>query len=425
MQKKKDIKTLFALCLWMLIPSVYLLIRMNIVSVNNVDINILGQMEWFDLIDEIITTAFITPLYFILKDQDPKKNGFSFMISFGVYFLFTVIISLYIGNIAVFMNAEYAKEYLLMQSISMLVAFIGVFANLLFIIYDHYKFIVLLTVIKLLSLSLFDYLLIPAYKDLGASYSEIIVNTFIAILSMFFIVKKKYILFVVCGKDFLCKWFKIGSFSGLQIFLDNFIYAFIVCRMVNAVSESGNYWIANNFIWGWLLVPITCLVQVIQKNSLKSITFHNVWKYVCVIILVWAVTIPFWRSFIHNIMGIHDDQDILNILYILVPYYVCYIIAAIIDAWFISKGKTIYMFINSVIVNIVYYGIMYVLFRIGTFDLNIYFIIHLFGLGMVVHMLISTLLYLKETHNNSNILGRKESDELSSEGDVQRSSFLR
>ena len=50
MQKKKDIKNYFALCLWMLIPSVYLLIRMNIISVHNVDINILGQMEWFDLI---------------------------------------------------------------------------------------------------------------------------------------------------------------------------------------------------------------------------------------------------------------------------------------------------------------------------------------------------------------------------------------
>ena len=57
MQKKNDIKILLALCLWTLMQSVYLLIRMNIVSVNNVDINILGQIEWFDLIDEIITTA--------------------------------------------------------------------------------------------------------------------------------------------------------------------------------------------------------------------------------------------------------------------------------------------------------------------------------------------------------------------------------
>ena len=71
-----------------------------------------------------------------------------------------------------------------------------------------------------------------------------------------------------------------------------------------------------------------------------------------------------------------------------------------IDAWFVSKGKTIYIFINSVIVNIVYYGIMYALFKIGIFNLNIYFIINLFGLGMVVHMFISILLYFKEMGND-------------------------
>ena len=354
--------------------------------------------------DEIITTSFIMPLYYLLKRKDSGKNGFSFIISFGAYFLFTVIISLYIGNISAFMNAEYAKEYLLMQSISMLIAFIGVFMNLLFIIYDEYNIIILLTAIKMLLLSLFDYLLIPVFMDIGASYSEIIVNAFLAILSMIFVLKRKYISFAVCDREFILLWAKTGFFSGLQIFLDNVIYALIVCRMVNAVSASGDYWIANNFIWGWLLVPIVCLAQIIQKNSLKRVTFQYVWKYVCVIMLVWAVTIPFWRFFIHSIMGINNDRDILNILYILVPYYVCYNIAAMIDAWFVSIGKTIYLSLNSVIVNIVYYGIMYAIFKTGAFHLNIHFIIHLFGLGMVVHMLISILLYFKETRNCSSVL---------------------
>ncbi len=404
MQKKNDIKIFFSLILWMLMPSVYLLVRMNIVSVNQIDINILGQMEWFDLIDEIITTAFITPLYYLLKNKDSRRNGFSFIVSFGVYFLFTIVLSLYIGNISAFMNAEYAEKYLFMQSISMLIAFIGVFVNLLFVIYEHYNFIILFTGIKLLLLPLFDYLLIPVFQDLGASYSEIIVNTFIAVLSMIFVIKKNYISFAVCERDFLYLWAKIGSFSALQIFLDNFIYAVIVCRMVNAVSESGNYWVANNFIWGWLLVPITCLAQIIQKNALKSITFHNIWRYVCVIVSVWIFTVPFWKFFIHSIMGINNDKDILNILYSLVPYYICYIIAAMIDAWFISKGKTVYLFINSIVVNIIYYGIMYILFNIGIFTLNIYFVVHLFGLGMVLHMLVSILLYFIDKNCLSEVL---------------------
>lgn len=377
-------------------PSVYLLIRMNLVSVNQVDINILGQMEWFDLIDEVITTAFVTPLYCLLKDRDSKKNGFSFLFSFGIYVLFTVLVGLYIRRISAVMNAEYAEQYLLMQSIAMLIAYIGVFVNLLFIIYEQYHFIVLLTVVKFILLSAFDFFLIPVFKDLGASYSEIIVNTVIAVLAMMLVWKKKYITFTVLGKGFLRSWFKIGSFSGLQIFLDNFIYAFMVCRMVNAVSESGNYWVANNFVWGWLLVPITCFVQIVQKNSLTKITFQNVWKYACMIVGLWVITIPLWGVFIHRIMGVNPYQEILNILYLLVPYYLCYVIAALLDAWFVSRGKTIYLLLNSVIVNIVYYGVMYLLFQAGAFACNIDFIIHLFGLGMAVHMIFSALFYCKE-----------------------------
>ena len=110
MQKKSDLKNLISLILWTMMPSVYLLIRMNIVSVNQVDMNILGQMEWFDLIDEIIATAFITPLYYLLKDKEPQKNGFSFVVSFGIYFLFTIVLSMYIGSISAFMSAEYAER---------------------------------------------------------------------------------------------------------------------------------------------------------------------------------------------------------------------------------------------------------------------------------------------------------------------------
>ena len=64
---KNDLKLILSLMVWMIIPSIYLLIRMNVVAVNSVDINILGQMEWFDLIDEVITTVLVVPLYSLLS----------------------------------------------------------------------------------------------------------------------------------------------------------------------------------------------------------------------------------------------------------------------------------------------------------------------------------------------------------------------
>lgn len=70
--EKKDFKLYGSLLLYALLPSIYLLIRMQIISINSVDINIMGQLEWFDLIDEILVTALTVPLYFLLK---PDKSS--------------------------------------------------------------------------------------------------------------------------------------------------------------------------------------------------------------------------------------------------------------------------------------------------------------------------------------------------------------
>ena len=60
--EKKDFKLYGSLLLYVLLPSIYLLIRMQIISINSVDINIMGQLEWFDLIDEILVTVLTAPL---------------------------------------------------------------------------------------------------------------------------------------------------------------------------------------------------------------------------------------------------------------------------------------------------------------------------------------------------------------------------
>ena len=101
---------------------------------------------------------------------------------------------------------------------------------------------------------------------------------------------------------------------------------------------------------------------------------------------------PFWSIFINKAMAV-DSNRIMPIVIMSMPFYLTYIVSAFIDAWFISKGKTIYNMIISLIVNIVYYGLVFILFKNGIFTMNIYFIIYMFGGGMVVHMLVSIIIY--------------------------------
>lgn len=394
MQKKEDMKLFLSLTVWMLIPSIYLAVRMHIVTVNDVNVNILGQMEWFDLIDEILVTTLITPLYVLLKERKASMNGFAFCVSCGIYTVFSLVVSVYVGSIAEFMHAEYAEQFLALQLISMVVSFTGTFCILLFTMNNAYRTVVVLTVFRFVLAGIWDFILIGRYGDLGAVYSDIITNGMVSVAALACAVRGGLIRPGRPDRAFAVSWARIGSFAGIQIFLDNFIYAVMVCRMVNAVSESGNYWVANNFIWGWMLIPVSCFVQIIQKNRLEKITWKNSMQYILLFCSLWFVTMPFWKSFLTYVMGVKDAADVLQIIRFMVPFYVCYAVAACLDGWFVSYGKTVYILINSAVVNIGYYGIMYVLFQRNTFPVNMVFIEILFGVGMVVHLAVSLVLYM-------------------------------
>lgn len=402
MTDKKDLKLYFSLILWALLPSIYLLIKMKIVAINEVDINILGQMEWFDLIDEIINTMLIVPLYSVLKPRksDTTKVGFAFIVSFLIYFAFTIFIASKVSTITKFMQAEYATSYLFFQTFSMLIQFISTFMILILTLNSANKEINILIVSKLVCLSIFDFILINKFNDIGDAYSEIITNIIIAITSIVLVSKNKFMILRNVDKSFVKEWIKTGIPIGIQIFLDNFIYAIMIVRMVNVVNESGNYWVANNFIWGWLLVPVSCFTEIIKKNDLDRLTFKNTWRYGIGIVILWIVTVPFWRLFINNCMSI-DDIKIWPIIIMSVPFYLTYIVSDFLDAWFISKGKTRYMMYISIFVNIVYYGTVYVLFKLNIFNADMNFIIMMFGFGMVVHMVLSVLFYAIEHKINT------------------------
>lgn len=395
---KKDYRLFLSLLLWALLPSVYLLIRMQIVSVNNVNIDILGQMEWFDLIDEIIVTTLTVPLYSLLKESNSskEKNGLALILSFVIYALFTLIICLRISNIAEFMNAAYAGEYLLLQSVSMLLAYVSSFMIIIFTLNSKDKTVRVLCLVKLILLVVLDYVLICRFKDLGASFSEMTVNGLISVITLFLGIKEHLIGIGRVKPGFIKSWGQTGIYAGMQIFLDNFFYAVMICKMVNAVAESGNYWVANNFIWGWLLVPVHCTSEIIKKNNLEKLDMNNCWKYIIIIPLLWIGTMPLWKWFIGTCMAV-EASPILSIVYPNIPFYVTYIATSFIDSWFISKGKTHYIAFISLLVNGIYYGLLYIGFKNGMFVASMKFVILMFGFGMVFHLLISLVLYMKET----------------------------
>lgn len=168
----------------------------------------------------------------------------------------------------------------------------------------------------------------------------------------------------------------------------------MVCKMVNMVAEQGNYWIANNFIWGWLLIPITALSEIIRrdcKDGYLKLRQFNYYFVAGVTIALWAVSIPLWTPFYRYAENLTNANEVFLITVKLAPFYMAYAGCAIIDNIFIGLGKTLYNAINSLIINFVYYGVFYILYLTNKITFTMDVIIIMFGFGMVVHLVISLI----------------------------------
>lgn len=228
-----------------------------------------------------------------------------------------------------------------------------------------------------------------------------IINTLMGILGIVILVKMgllKLSGFEKDDKKIFISYFKIGIFSALQILVDNIVYALMVVKMVNLVAEQGNYWVANNFIWNWLLMPVLALNEVIRTNckEQKNTQVGNYFRIIFIITVLGAILVLFSNIFFQYVERLENYNDIYFIVLKLSPFYIFYALSIIPDNIFIGYGKTIYNLINSIIINFIYYGVVYILHLKGYINFNMNTIIIMFGLGMISHTLISYIIFYKK-----------------------------
>lgn len=398
-----------ALCSFALIPAVYQTIRTFLISASNQNevFNVIGQMEWFDLINETLQAFLVVPLYSLLnrafKKQADQFAGAVFktgLLVFVLYALFSIGVFLYGKTLIKAMNVDgfdisTVSRYLYLETAAFMIGIVVSFINVVFVVVEKHKNVyVFLTIRTLLSFAV-DFILIPRLRVYGVAISNIIVNTVLAVTGITLLYAQKHIrVSQFESSDFTAikEWCRIGVYSGFQQFLDNFIYAVMICKMVNMVREQGNYWLANNFIWGWLLIPITALAEVIRsdcKNGYAKLRRFNYIFIVCICAAFWALSIPAWEPFFRFAENLSNAHEVFAITIKLVPFYLAYAGCAVIDNIFIGLGKTVYTMINSLIINLIYYGAFYVLYLTRAIEFNMDTIILMFGFGMVFHFAVS------------------------------------
>ena len=168
----------------------------------------------------------------------------------------------------------------------------------------------------------------------------------------------------------------------------------MIARMVNVVSEQGTYWVANNFIWGWLLLPVLQLGELIKQEiarERKNIQRNSI-GYFCItaiICLLWFISIPTWKPFMAKILGFADVDKLFELVMILLGFYVLFAFQNVVDSTFYGLGKTNYMLFESVITNTIYYGAAFILYLTGIWVPTLTGIALLFGIGNAFDSIVS------------------------------------
>lgn len=419
MQNKKFPYALFfAILLMQFVPSIYETVRTLFISKNTVDgFSIAGHMEWFDLIHEIVLTMCVFPLYYLFKKYSEDKGKLeqtikTILITFSI--VYVMLLSFVLANMDVILETmkvkedlEIVKTYLSLETISLFFQFIYSILFVLLVVFGYTKIFYTLLIVKTIGLIATDAIFIPQFGVNGIAYSNIIFSILLVVLSTYMIWKKTGFNLKKWTMDFewIKEWFKVGGFAGGQIFLDNFMYAMIVMQMVNALSAQGDYWVANNFIWGMLLIPVMALNEIVKKEAKEKQSLKKYFSIVIFIIVVWVATSPLWETFFLNVYGLDQKtaEKILAIIVLLLPYYATYLVSSVIDNYFYGLGKTQLPLINSAIVNGIYYPLVYVFYKEKEITVTMEFIVHMFGIGMVIHLLVSIIQLVIMKKNEKNL----------------------
>lgn len=413
--KKLNWKLFCSLMVMGLCPTIYTTLRVFFLGQLPGDwaFSIAGQLSWVNLLYEILNEAIILPLYFFMGKVASDKKEFTnriktgLIISFCVYAVCSLFICTFTNPLLSVMATskniiQESSVYIRIESIANIFTLLSTFLLVYLVTLGKSKYVYLLTAAKLILSVLFDSFFVSTLKisaNLGVNgigYSNIIVNIILFIISVILLSKEGYLIFhnekVSFGwaKDFL----KIGGISGLESLVRNLAYMLMISRMINMVNEQGTYWVANSFIWGWLLLPVNQLGELIKQevgtdeNAVKNNTLGYI-AVTVIVCLIWIITIPTWKWFMTNVLQFSDVDKLFKLVIVLLGFYVLYALQNVFDCEFYGLGKTNYMLFESIVTNTLYYGTAFILYLCGTWTPTLIGIAILFGIGNAFDSIVS------------------------------------
>ncbi len=397
------------LCLG-LFPSIYTSVRLFLINdfPSEYGLNIASQIQWLSLLYEIIQEGLILPLFFLFGGTTKQAELFqsrvktALFISLLFYSCFSFLIfinSQYLLNI---MNSasSLALSYIRLESIAYIFVPLNQVTILVLSFMNDYKKIFLLIAVQTFLTIIFDIFFISKQVYslelgvLGIAYSNILSYGLSFCFALFLINKSMPIFKTKLDFSWFRQWFKIGGLVGIESLVRNLAYMYMIVYMMNAIAKQGIYWQATSFIWAWLLLPILKLTELIKRDTGegKDIFSKNYPAYIFIsacVLAIWLMCIPFYDDFLKNILNAREIAKILQLLTILLPCYAVFSFGQIWNSYLYGIGRTDMILYASLFMNLVYYSLFYIFYKVGIFIPSLSSISLMFGGGLILSSCIS------------------------------------
>ncbi|MEF3692598.1 MAG: MATE family Na+-driven efflux transporter [Acholeplasmataceae bacterium] len=417
--KQINYRLLMALLLMGLIPTIYTTVRIFLIGQLPGDwgFNIASQLSWINLLYEILQEALILPLFYFIgkaiKNKLELENKFRTGIIFtaSIYGMLSLLIIIFALPLIRFMAQDVTlinqtATYIRLETIAAIFMTLVKFSLVTLVVINKEKYLYSVLGLQMVLTILVDVFLVSNTSVSlqlgvnGIAFSNIIVNVFLMVLVYFILRKEGINLF---AKEKLSYgWLKdlsrIGGISGLESFVRNIAFMLMVVRMVNVVGEQGTFWIANNFIWGWLLLPVLQLGELVKRDcgESESNIEKNTLGYFALtafIVVFWVVSIPLWPMFLRDVLQLSNYQDVYNIALVSLGFYVLFAFNNVIDSIFYGIGKTKYMLFQSIIINTVFYGTLFILYVTGIYQPTLMLIAIMFASGTALDSILTYVMF--------------------------------
>ena len=412
-----------ALLLTAAFPTVYTTARIHFLGDLPSDwgFNIASQLAWVNLALEVLQEALILPLFHCIgstianRDATIQKTRSGMSAVFAMHAAFAAVVFASADSLVEWMaqkseiadeTADYIRLEMIGSVLFSLVRFMGIVFVLMNLRFHLYAILAIQSVLSVFCdaffISALDFSLQLGVN--GIAYSNALAS-FATLAYSASVFSRKMGMSAANWRprsgDFgwMRVWAKVGGFSGVDSLVRNSFYLLFISRMINVVEEQGTYWIANGFIWGWLLLPILPLGDLLKRDAAgagaidhreKTFAYFGIAAGICAL---WAATIPGWGAFAETVLNAPEPEKIAELVLLLLPFYVLFCFNTLMDSVFYGKGKTELLAIQSVVTNFSVYGAAFVLFQAGVFSPTLASIALLFGTGILVDSVVTFIMY--------------------------------